>query len=119
MTELPIQDKREVSPSLQDRLLMAFLGPIVFNISVLVAIAVLFNHTWYARKYLFYPMHWKLAPVLVVGVVFPAIAGFMLGVQRFESLLGHLFFTHDEGERDLAKTFGIWGALLAIAYLLS
>ncbi len=119
MTDRETEDKRNATPGLQDRLLMAFLGPIVFNISVLVAIAVLFNHTWYARKYLFYPMHWKLAPVLAVGVALPSVAGFMLGVQRFERLLGHLFFTHDDGDRDIAITFGLWAVLLLIAYLLS
>lgn len=113
------QDERNNTPALPDRLLMAFLGPLVFNISVLVTIAVLFNHSWYARKYLFYPMHWKLGPVLAVGVMLPAIAGFVLGVRRFESLLGHLFFTHDEQERNIGKTLALWAALLTIAYLLS
>lgn len=98
---------------------MAVLAPIFFNISIIIVLAVVFRHTRYLGRFLFYQAHWPGALILLIAGLFPALAGFMLGTNRFAVLLGHFFYTNMEDEKDMGITLACWLTLIAIAYLLS
>jgi hypothetical protein len=106
-------------PSIRDRLFMAALAPLVFNISIIIVLAIVFRRSRLLGRFLFYQAHWSGFLVLLVAGLLPAIAGFMMGTSKFATLLGHFFYTNMEHEKDLSKTIACWLGLLAIAYLLS
>lgn len=112
----PPSTEEDAPPDMQDRLIAAFIAPIFFNLSMLIVIAVLFRrrHFWD-----FWFSHWPTATVLLMTLVLPVAAGFIAGTGRFTTLLGHLFYTHQEHEQDLLKTLAAWAALIGLAWLLS
>jgi hypothetical protein len=110
----------ELPPTLADRLLMAVLAPVVFNVSIVIALSTFFRRSR-ALNNLFLQSGtasslWLLG-FFLIGV--PALAGFMLGVNRCAVWLGHLFFTNMEHEKDPYKTALAWVCLFALFYLLS
>jgi hypothetical protein len=98
---------------------MAVLAPIFFNLSVLIVIALFFRRSRYLGKFLFYQPHWHWSLIFLVAIVIPALAGFAMGAPRSATLLGHLFYTNMDHEKDITKTFAAWAALFLVAYLLS
>lgn len=106
-------------PSFQDRLLMAVLAPIAFNISIIIVLATIFRRSRFLGRFLFYQSHWSGFVVLLVAILLPALAGFMMGTSKFVTLLGHFFCTNMENEKDMSKTIACWVTLVAITYLLS
>lgn len=106
-------------PSFQERLLMAVLAPIFFNLSILIVLAVFLRRSLRLGAYLFYHPHWPGALIFLIAVALPALAGFTMGVKRFATLLGHFFYTNMEHEKDVKITLASWVGFLLIAYLLS
>jgi hypothetical protein len=110
---------RKEDGGLTDRLLAAFLAPIVFNLSNLILIAVLFRRARGFGRFLFYDVP-MLGSFLLWGLlIIPALIGFLVGMDRLISLIGHLFYTHTESQRNQAITFAAWAGLLLAAFLLS
>jgi hypothetical protein len=112
-------DEKNEQPSLQDRLLMAVLAPIIFNISIIIVLAIALRRSRSIGRFLFYQAHWSGFLVVLVAGFLPAIAGFMMGTSKFATLLGHFFYTNMEHEKDMRKTIASWLSLFIIAYLLS
>jgi hypothetical protein len=106
-------------PGLADRMLMAIVAPIVFNISIVIVIAMFFRRSRYLARYLLYPTEISGGLVFLAACVLPAIAGFLMGASRFATLLGHFFYTNMDHEKDIAKTTAAWAGLILLAYLLS
>lgn len=120
MLNKPRQSEEEnEQPSLQDRLLMAILAPIAFNISIIIVLSIFFRHSRFLGRFLFYQAHWSGILVLLVAGLLPAAVGFMMGTSKFATLLGHFFYTNMEREKDMSKTIAAWIGLFVIAYLLS
>lgn len=116
-TRLP--EKSEDTAGIADRLLAAFLAPVIFNISNLILIAVLFRRARGFGRFLFYDVP-MLGGFLLWGLlIIPALVGLLIGMDRLISLIGHLFYTHTESERNPAITVAAWGGLLLAAYILS
>lgn len=107
-------------PTLVERLIMAILTPVMFNLSLLILVSSVFKRSWYMRRALLYPgaytSVWLIA-LLLVGL--PALLGFCLGAKRGATLLGHFFYTNMEHERSLQKTALAWASLFLISYLLA
>ena len=114
------QPEEDLSPTLAERLLMAALAPVVFNVSIVIALSTVFKRSRVVDRFLLHSgattSLWLLG-FLLIGV--PALAGFMLGVNRCAVWLGHLFLTNMEHEKDLLKTALAWGCLFLTAYLFS
>lgn len=106
-------------PSIQDRLLMAVLAPIVFNISIIFVLVLVFRRSRILGRLMFYQAHWSGFFVVLVAGLLPAIAGFMMGTSKFSTLLGHFFYTNMEHEKDIRKTIACWVCLFVAAYALS
>jgi len=98
---------------------MAVLAPVVFNISIIIVLAMVFRRSRFLGRFLFYQAHWSGFVVVLVAGFLPAIAGFMMGTSKFATLLGHFFYTNMEHEKDMSKTIACWLGLFVIAYLLS
>jgi len=105
--------------SIADRLLAACLAPIVFNFSILLVLSSKLTH----GRHIFFPFrrlhHVSGDFVLFCFFLLPVIAGFVMGMTRLTTLLGHFFFTNHREVRDYRKTIAAWACLLLIAYLLS
>ena len=99
--------------------MMAILAPLLFNLSLLLALAVVarrsiaFTHFALLR---FSLLGWVLAVVLIA---IPALAGFMLGGIKCGRILGHLFYTNNENEKSVNKTVLAWVILLLITLIVS
>ncbi|HYR05706.1 MAG TPA: hypothetical protein VEP71_03405, partial [Gallionella sp.] len=76
-------EEENEQPSLQDRLLMAVLAPIAFNVSIIIILAIVFRRSRFLGRFLFYQAHWSGFMVLLVAGLLPAVAGFMMGIGRF------------------------------------
>lgn len=110
---------KEDEGGINDRLLAAFLAPIIFNLSNLILIAVLFRRARGFGRFLFYDVP-MLGGFLLWGLlIIPALVGLLIGMDRLISLIGHLFYTNAESERNPAITAAAWGSLLLAAFLLS
>lgn len=104
---------------MNDRLLIAVLAPIAFNISILIILAAFFRRSRLLGKFLFYQAHWPGLLIFLVAGLLPALAGFLMGSRKFITLFGHFFYTNMEHEKDISKTFACWLGLIGIAYVLS
>ncbi len=98
---------------------MALLAPIVFNISIVIVIALVFRRTVFLGRFLFYQTYWSGFFVVLVAGLLPTVVGFMMGTNKFTTLLGHFFYTNMDDEKDIRKTISCWLCLFCIAYLLS
>lgn len=111
MRQRRFRSEEDLPPTLADRLLMAVLAPVVFNVSIVIALGTLFRRSSTLDNFLLHSSGdsspWLLG-FLLVGV--PALAGFILGVNRCAVWLGHLFFTNMEHEKDPYKTGFAWAA---------
>lgn len=106
-------------PTLLERLVMAALAPIMFNVSILIVIGTFFKRGRFLEKLLaptLLTSPWLLG-FLLIGL--PAITGFVLGVNRLATLLGHFFMTNDGEEMSPLKTLLAWGGLFLLIYLIS
>lgn len=102
-----------------ERLAMAVLAPVMFNVSILIMIGTFFKRGRFLEKLLaptLLTSPWLLG-FLLIGV--PAITGFVLGVNRLATLLGHFFMTNDGEEKSLLKTLCAWGSLFLLVYCIS
>lgn len=106
-------------PDLHERLLMAILAPIFFNLSILIVLWTFFRRSIDLAKLLVYQTHWSYISFFLIAVVLPALVGFRLGAEKCAVLLGHLFCTNMEHERNLIKTLLAWGAIFFFAYLVA
>lgn len=103
-----------------DRLLAAVLAPIAFNISNLIMIACLFRRSSSGIGRFIVNDLPMLGDFLLWGLfIIPAVVGFLVGMDRLILLIGHLFLTHSESERDGRITLAAWFGLILSAYLLS
>ena len=106
-------------PSLKDRLLSVFLAPIMFNLAILIVMAVFFRHSRFMGRILYSELYLPGLLVWVTTILLPVIAGFLMGSNRFITLFGHFFYTHSEAEKDSFKTLVAWLGLFLIAYFVS
>lgn len=109
----------EDSPVLADRLLAAFLAPVIFNISNLILLAVFFRRSRGLGRFLAHDVPMLGSLLLWALLLIPALVGLIIGMDRLIELIGHLFYTHLEHERDQRITIAAWLCLLLAAYLLS
>jgi hypothetical protein len=116
-----LQPRREDEhPGLTDRLLAAFLAPVVFNISNLIMVGVLFRRSSPGFGRFLVQDVPKLGSFLLWALLLiPALVGLLIGMDRLIALIGHLFYTHTENERNQAITIAAWVCLLLAAFLLS
>lgn len=105
---------------LTDRLFAAVLAPVVFNISVIIVLAVFFRRSRFIGRVLYndIPLLGNFLLLLAL-VIFPALIGLFIGTARFITLLGHFFYTNMEHERDVLITVTAWACLFLVAFLLS
>jgi len=97
----------EDGETFSSRLLAVFIAVPLFEFSLYLGMALLFGspriamNAWLSLTTIFHAVYC----LVVIGV---AVYGGMGGLTR---LLGHLFFTHDESERNTTVTCLIWGAI--------
>lgn len=109
----------EGSSGLSDRLLAAFLAPVVFNLSNLIMLAMIFRRSHGIGRLLTHDVAQLGSFLLWALLIVPALAGLLMGMDRLISLLGHLFYTHTESEQEPALTLAAWAGLILAAFLLS
>ncbi len=110
-------------PSIWDRIGTAILAPVAFNFSIIIVVSLLFSG---GRKYILYfsnPVRLLYGVpgnyLLLITIILPAIIGFILGLSKFTSLYGHLFYTNADSEKSISVTILVWVILLITAYILS
>jgi hypothetical protein len=106
-------------PGFTDRLFAAILAPIVFNISILIVLAVFFRRSRFIGKVIYNDIPLLGSFLLSALVILPALTGLLIGTGRFITLFGHFFYTNMEHEKDARITVAAWACLFLIAYLLS
>lgn len=114
-------EEENKSPSLFDRVITAILAPIVFNFCVITTIAFWYSSLPRGSIYFFNPFN-KLyfLPgkfLLVISILLPAIAGFLLGMIKFANLIGLFFPFGIEENPKYTKTVIAWMVLIAYAYV--
>lgn len=117
-----IEDDSE-KVGLVDRLLAAFLAPIFMNISVLIVVASLFDHSHYMGRmfydYTNFPFFSGKFYVISLCVI-PAIIGFVLGTARFFNFAGHCFMTNlSDQKNDIRITAVIWACIFGVSYFVA
>lgn len=114
MNRLPYLRKRpsaaDESEGLGWRLLAALVAVPVFEASLLLGMYLVYPSRGMAYVFLSIPL-W------VHGVYLGAasLTGLLFGFKGITSLLGHLFFTHHENERNRLVTALLWGGLAFVA----
>jgi hypothetical protein len=100
-------------------------GPGWRLIAALVAIPI-FEISLFLGMYLVYPSRgmgyvFLSIPLWVHGIYVgaAAVVGLLFGFKGIVWLLGHLFFTHHEDERNRLVTGLLWGALAGLAFVAS
>lgn len=111
--------EKNKQPGLLDRLLTAIFAPIIFNVSIIIVLTMGFHRTGSPGRFFIHQNFWSGFWVMLVAGILPAIAGFMLGSDKFATLLGHFFYTNLDHEKDIRTTLVCWLGIFAIAYLLS
>lgn len=118
MGRKPLQRETvDKQPSVNERIVMALLAPLFFNLSLLICFFLLFRR---ARRlgvlgaYEAFTSAWGL---FVLLIVIPAVVGYRLGGDKCATLLGHFFYTNVGSERSLPKTTLAWGTFLLVAYV--
>lgn len=115
-----VEKSAEDHPSFIDRLLTAILAPIAINISIFIVLSIFFGSSgarMFNRTRLIYQI--PIDFILLIVVLLPALAGFLLGFSKFTTLFGHLFYTNIGDEKDIYKTIGAWVCLFLIAYCIT
>lgn len=112
-------EKDDEPVSLSDRLFAAVLAPVVFNISVIIVLAVFFRRSRFIGRVLYNDVQLLGGTLLLALVILPALIGLFMGTGRFVTLLGHFFYTNMEHEKDARITVAAWVCLFLVAYLLS
>jgi hypothetical protein len=102
------------SENLGWRLVAALIAIPVFEISLFLGMYLVFPSR--GTGYVFLAI-----PLWVHGVYVSAAAavGLLFGFNGIVWLLGHLFFTHHENERNRLVTGLLWGALAGLAFVAS
>jgi hypothetical protein len=112
-------EENDEPPSLSDRLFAAVLAPVVFNISVIIVLAVFFRRSRFIGRVLYNDIPLLGNFLLLALAILPALIGLFIGTARFITLLGHFFYTNMEHEKDAVITVAAWACLFLVAYLLS
>jgi hypothetical protein len=117
---LPPSSTNNGDSGLTDRLLAAFLAPVIFNISNLIMVGLLFRRSSSGFGRFLVQDVPKLGSFLLWALlIIPALVGLIIGMDRLIKLIGHLFYTNTENERDQTVTLAAWVCLLLAAFLLS
>lgn len=92
------------------------MAPIIFNLCLLIVWAMFMR-----GRAVLLAEHSPLSGQgwLLLGVVLPALLGFVLGAERSITLLGHFFYTNRGYQQNLVITIAAWVALFSAAYWLS
>ena len=96
------------------RLVAAIIAVPIFEASLFLAMYLIFPPRTMAYLFMSIPM-WIHA--VYVGAAFTV--GLLFGFNGVVWLLGHLFWTHHENERNRVMTVLLWGALAGLAFLAS
>lgn len=109
-------------PSFFDRAITAVIAPIVFNFCVLTTIAFWSSFLPRGLNFLFLNRFHKLyfLPgqfLLAASIIFPLIAGFVLGMSRFADLVGIFFPFGSDDNPKYIQTIIAWLLLTSYAYL--
>ena len=75
-----------------------------------VALAVIGIGKWGGLLYLFYTT-WAFKTIVIIS----AIAGFILGIDKSTTLLGHFWYT--ERPRNNKISFGLWVGVILVALI--
>ena len=115
-----IRNRSRSTPDSNDELsfsnrLTAVLVSVVFNFSIFIVFAMIHQRAFHSAKMLLRQLDWPI----VLMVLVPAIAGFLMGTSRFATLLGHCFYTNMENEKDWRITAVLWAGIIFVAYLWS
>jgi hypothetical protein len=112
--ELPSRRTRGKKPrpervGFRERIIAAIVAPVAFNFSIFVLFGMFGRGRGGFRWFHVYPLG-----VSLVLVIAPAVAGFLLGFERFATFFGHCFHTNPEGQGNWWVTVSIWVALLLL-----
>jgi hypothetical protein len=107
-------DAAEESEGLGWRLVAALVAVPIFEVSLFLGMYLIYPSRGMAYFFLSIPL-W------VHGVYLGAasLVGLLFGFKGITSLLGHLFFTHHENERNRLLTALLWGGLLGLTFVAS
>ena len=104
---------------LADRLLAAFLFPVALNVSLIIMLAVFFRRSRGIGRFLVHDVPMLGSFLLWALLIIPALVGLIIGMDRLIHLIGHLFYTNHESDRNTGITIAAWICLFLAAYLLS
>jgi hypothetical protein len=109
-----VSSSPDESEGLGWRLVAALLAIPIFEISLFLGMYLVFPSRGMGHVFL-------AIPLWVHGVYVGAAAavGLLFGFSGIVWLLGHLFFTHHENERNPLVTGLLWGALAGLAFAAS
>jgi hypothetical protein len=96
------------------RLVAALVAVPVFEVSLLLGMYLIYPSRGIAYVFLSIPL-WMHG--VYAGAA--ALVGLLFGFNGITWLLGHLFLTHHENERNRLVTALLWGALLGLAFVAS
>lgn len=109
----------EKYPSLTDRLVTAILAPVAFNFSLFILLALILGSSG-SRILIRSQVIYKIPPNLafIFCILLPALLGFMMGLSKFSTLFGHLFYTNQGNEKNGFITILAWLGFFCVAYLM-
>jgi hypothetical protein len=96
------------------RLVAALVAVPLFEVSLLLGMYLIYPSRGMAYVFLSIPL-WMHG--VYAGAA--ALVGLLFGFNGITWLLGHLFMTHHENERNRLVTALLWGALLGLAFVAS
>lgn len=108
------RQKRNQEPAvtLDERLIAALLTPLMFNVAVIIVVAMASRRVHYMFFNLTRVYH-ALGSGAILMLVAPAIVGFVAGFDGTVKIFGHAFRTHHEPQRSWTATALVWGVFLA------
>jgi hypothetical protein len=113
------ENQEKEAPPFYERIVMALLAPIFFNISLLICFSLLFRRSRFLLDIFTFETPMSGWGWIAILIFVPAITGYLLGVEKCATLLGHFFYTNMEHEKDLRKTVCAWACFFLIAYIIS
>jgi len=102
------------SEGLPWRVVAALVAVPIFEASLFLGLYLLYPSRGMAYLFMMIPL-----PVHIAYVGLALAAGLLFGFKGITWLLGHLFLTHHENERNRLVTALLWGALAGLAFTAS
>ncbi len=107
--------RQRVNPqgvTLGDRILSALLTPLVFNIGLIIFLAINSSSWQFVRSVRAFYGGSDAAAYVMLGL--PAAIGFLAGSRGTAKILGHAFWTNPESEKSVLATLVVWVCFLGL-----